>query len=169
MSSLLLLYHAVPVVDGPWNTPRRRSSGLKKKSLRKVAVNSTTKTGSGLAESSAPELLRRISGSLETRGRTHHRHNHSHDTGSAPRPEARRALDFPGPAQDVPDGGGESVWGGVGGELRRIADTLVVLRVQQYRGREDYYREEGDTAGILYSVIAMAIFKYIASLFTKAA
>ena len=164
MTSLLLLYNAVPVVDGPWNTPRRRSSGLKKKSLRKVSVSSTTKTGSGLAESSAPELLRRISGSLETRGRTHH----SHDTGSAPRPEARRALDFPGPAADVPDGGGESVWGGVGGELRRIADTLVVLRVQQYRGREDYYREEGDTAGILYSVIAMAIFKYIASLFTKA-
>ena len=61
------------------------------------------------------------------------------------------------------------MWGGVGGELRRIADTLVVLRVQQYRGREEYYREEGDTAGILYSVLAMAIFKYIASLFTKAA
>ena len=82
---------------------------------------------------------------------------------------ARRSLRFP--SEDVVDSGeGEQVWGGVGLELRQIADRMVGARVGQYQVRSDYYAttaSEADSSNLLYSFLVMAFFKYICNLFTS--
>ena len=145
------------------NTPKTRMlENTQKTNPKTKTLENTPKT--------TPELLRRISGNLETQevpttssGGTRPTRRHR---------EARRSLRF-APAEDEVDNQGEVgdlLWGGIGQELRLIADRMVAARVVEYQGRTDYYVPSEATStspNVFYSFLMVALLKYICSLFTK--
>ena len=188
--AMILLFQAVPLptsFETNLRSERRNSLVYRKKSQRNEKpvpavktpksrmLENTQKTNpkTRILESTpktTPELLRRISGNLETQelptssiGTTRPTRRHR---------GARRSLRF-APAEDEVDNQGEVgdlLWGGIGQELRLIADRMVAARVVEYQGRTDYYVPSEATStspNVFYSFLMVALLKYICSLFTK--
>ena len=188
--AMILLFQAVPLptsFETNLRSERRNSLVCRKKSQRKekpVPVMNTPKTRMlentqktnpktrtlENTQKTTPELLRRISGNLETQevpttsiGATRPTRRHR---------RARRSLRF-APAEDEVDNQGEVgdlLWGGIGQELRLIADRMVAARVTEYQGRTDYYvpsEATSNSPNVFYSFLMVALLKYICSLFAK--
>ena len=175
---MILLFQAVPLPNFETNLqPERRNSLVyRKRSQRKEKMTPILKTPKACVgentQMTTPELLRRISGSLETQEVTTTPPRRARHGRRQREPYARRSLRFP--SEDEVDqaglGEGEFVWGGVGQELRLIADRMVAARVVEYQGRTNYYAHSeatSDSPNIIYSFLMVAIFKYICNLFTK--
>ena len=188
--AMILLFQAVPLptsFETNLRSERRNSLVCQKKSQRKEKpvpvvktqksrmLETTQKTNPKTrtlenTQKTTPELLRRISGNLETQelpttsiGATRPTRRHR---------RARRSLRF-APAEDEVDNQGEVgdlLWGGIGQELRLIADRMVAARVTEYQGRTDYYVPSEATStspNVFYSFLMVALLKYICSLFAK--
>ena len=188
--AMILLFQAVPLptsFETNLRSERRNSLVCQKKSQRKEKpvpvvktpksrmLENTQKTNPKTrtlenTQKTTPELLRRISGNLETQevpttsiGATRPTRRHR---------GARRSLRF-APAEDEVDNQGEVgdlLWGGIGQELRLIADRMVAARVTEYQGRTDYYVPSEATStspNVFYSFLMVALLKYICSLFAK--
>ena len=188
--AMILLFQAVPLptsFETNLRSERRNSLVCRKKTQRKEKpvpvmkppksrmLENTQKTNPKTrtlenTQKTTPELLRRISGNLETQevpttsiGATRPTRRHR---------RARRSLRF-APAEDEVDNQGEVgdlLWGGIGQELRLIADRMVAARVTEYQGRTDYYvpSEASSTSpNVFYSFLMVALLKYICSLFAK--
>ena len=177
-ATMILLFQAVPLpnLDASLQSERRKRVAYKKRSERKEKRTPVMKTPNArVAENpqmTTPELLRRISGSLETQEVTTASPRRARHSQRQRGPNARRSLRFP--SEDEADQAGqveaEFVWGGVGQELRLIADRMVAARVVEYEGRTNYYTPSEATSNspnIIYSFLMVAIFKYICNLFTK--
>ena len=175
---MILLFQAVPLpnFDTCLQPERRSSLNFRKRSQRKEKRTPILKTPRArVAEKpqmTTPELLRRISGSLETQEVTTAPPRRARHGQRQRGPGAPRSLRFPS-EDEVDQAGqeeGEFVWGGVGQELRLIADRMVAARVVEYQGRTNYYAPSeatSDSPNIIYSFLMVAIFKYICNLFTK--
>ena len=188
--AMILLFQAVPLptsFETNLRSERRNSLVCRKKTQRKEKpvpvmktqksrmLENTQKTNPKTrtlenTQKTTPELLRRISGNLETQevpttsiGATRPTRRHR---------RARRSLRF-APAEDEVDNQGEVgdlLWGGIGQELRLIADRMVAARVTEYQGRTDYYVPSEATStspNVFYSFLMVALLKYICSLFAK--
>ena len=176
--TMILLFQAVPLpnFETSLQSERRNSLLYRKRSQRKEKLTPVMKTPKARAaentQMTTPELLRRISGSLETQEVTTTPPRRARRGRRQGGPDARRSLRFPS-EDEVDQGGlgeGEFVWGGVGQELCLIADRMVAARVVEYQGRTNYYtpsEASSDSPNIIYSFLVVAIFKYICNLFTK--
>ena len=176
--TMILLFQAVPLpnFDTSLQPERRNRLAYRKRSQRKEKRTPVLKTPrTRVAEApqmTTPELLRRISGSLETQEVTAAPPRSARHGERQRGPGGRRSLRFP--SEDEVDQAGQAedgfVWGGVGEELRLIADRMVAARVVEYQGRTTYYAPSeatSDSPNIIYSFLMVAIFKYICNLFTK--
>ena len=176
--TMILLFQAVPLPNFETSLQSERRNRLlyRKRSQRKEKLTLVMKTPKARAaentQMTTPELLRRISGSLETQEVTTTPPRRARRGRRQGGPDARRSLRFPS-EDEVDQGGlgeGEFVWGGVGQELCLIADRMVAARVVEYQGRTNYYtpsEASSDSPNIIYSFLVVAIFKYICNLFTK--
>ena len=169
--TMILIFQAVPLpsFDPGLLSERRNRFDKMKRSTRKEKLTPVKARVAENTQKTTLELLRRISGCLETQEMTTippgipSRHRRRFGT--------RQTLRFPEDEIDQGvEGGGEFVWRGVGQELRLIADRMVAARVVEYQGRADYYATsdgKSDSSNIIYSLLMVAIFKYICNLFTK--
>ena len=169
--TMILIFQAVPLPSFETGllSERRNRFDKRKRSTRKEKLTPVKARVAENTQKTTLELLRRISGCLETQEMTTippgipSRHRRRFGT--------RQTLRFPEDEIDQGvEGGGEFVWRGVGQELRLIADRMVAARGVEYQGRADYYATsdgKSDSSNIIYSLLMVAIFKYICNLFTK--
>ena len=127
--TMILIFQAVPLpsFDPGLLSERRNRFDKRKRSTRKEKLTPVKARVAENTQKTTLELLRRISGCLETQEMTTippgipSRHIRRFGT--------RQTLRFPEDEIDQGvEGGGEFVWRGVGQELRLIADRMVAAR-----------------------------------------